>query len=106
VKRIRVLVVDDSPFMRRNLPRLLESDPDIEVVGTANNGVEALEKIKLLHPDVVTLDVEMPVLDGLSALRRIMTEVPTPVIMVSSVTGPGAATTVEALAAGAGEVVL
>jgi two-component system chemotaxis response regulator CheB len=100
-RNIRVLVVDDSAFMRRNLPRLLETDPDIHVVGTAADGEEGLRLVKSLHPDVVTLDVQMPVMDGLTALRRIMDEAPTPVVMVSSTTGEGTAETIEALSLGA-----
>ena len=98
---IRTLVVDDSVFLRRTLPRLLETDPSIEVVGTAANGQEAIAKAKELRPDVITLDIVMPVMDGLTALKHIMREVPTPVVVVSSVTHEGARETVEALAAGA-----
>ncbi|PZN09664.1 MAG: chemotaxis response regulator protein-glutamate methylesterase, partial [Bacillota bacterium] len=98
---IRVLVVDDSAFMRAVITRLLTADPELEVVGTARDGLEAVEKARALRPDVVTLDVEMPRLDGLSALRRIMAECPCPVVMVSSLTQEGAATTVRALALGA-----
>jgi len=101
VREIRVLVVDDSAFLRRNLPRILESDPTIKVVGTAANGAEAIQKVKELRPDVVTLDVLMPVMDGLTALKHIMRETPTPVVMISSVTRQGAQETLEALSLGA-----
>jgi len=83
---IRVLIVDDSAFMRNALGKMLASDPDIEVVGIARDGVEALEKVALLKPDLVTMDVEMPRMDGIEALRRIMATSPLPVIMVSSLT--------------------
>lgn len=99
--KIRVLVVDDSSFLRRTLPRLLESDPGIQVIDTAVNGVEALEKAKLLRPDVITLDVIMPVMDGLTALKLIMQQVPTPVVMLSSTTDEGARETLMALEFGA-----
>jgi two-component system chemotaxis response regulator CheB len=98
---IRVLVADDSAFMRTALTRMIESDPQLRVSGTAQNGLETLEKITALQPDVVTLDVEMPKLNGLETLKRIMQEVPRPVIMVSSLTQEGAETTLEALAIGA-----
>lgn len=98
---IRVLVADDSAVMRTVLSRMLESSPTVRVCGTARNGLEAVEKIKLLKPDVVTLDVRMPVLDGIEALKRIMGECPCPVIMVSSCTQQGAEATLEALSAGA-----
>ncbi len=100
-KRIEVLVVDDSAYMRKVVSNLLESDENIVVIGTARDGLDALEKIKSLKPDVVTLDVEMPRLDGLSALQRIMKECPTPVIMLSSLTQDGSETTVKALTLGA-----
>lgn len=99
--RIRVLVIDDSAFMRRNLPRILESDPEITVVGTAADGAEGLQKILELRPDVVTLDVMMPVMDGLTALKHIMREAPTPVVMLSSTTSDGARETIKALGLGA-----
>jgi two-component system, chemotaxis family, protein-glutamate methylesterase/glutaminase len=99
--KIRVLVVDDSAFLRRALPRILESDPEITVVATASNGAEGVRLVKELRPDVVTLDVMMPGLDGLSALRQIMREAPTPVVMVSSLTAEGEKETLEALALGA-----
>lgn len=82
--KVRVLIVDDASFMVKALRDILESDPDIEVIGTAKNGKEALEKIKLLSPDVVTLDVDMPVMDGLSAVRHIMIHAPVPIVMLSS----------------------
>ena len=99
--RIRVLIVDDSPFMRKALERMLLEAEDIEVVGSARDGLDALEKIPLLKPDIVTLDVEMPRMDGLSCLKRIMVEMPLPVLMVSSLTQEGAHATLEALALGA-----
>lgn len=98
---IRVLIVDDSAFMRKALSIMLESDPEIEVAGTARDGLEAIEKVHTLKPDIVTLDIEMPRMDGLTALRRIMREHPVPVIMVSSLTQEGAQATIEALEAGA-----
>jgi len=98
---VRVLVVDDSAFMRYTIAKHLETEPAISVVGTARDGLEALAKIPALRPDVVTLDVEMPRMDGLAALQRIMAECPTPVIMLSSVTQRGARTTIQALMRGA-----
>jgi len=98
---IRVLVADDSAFMRTALTRMIQSDPSLQVSGTAQNGQEALEKIASLRPDVVTLDVEMPGLNGLETLARIMRDFPRPVIMVSSLTQEGAETTLEALSIGA-----
>lgn len=100
-RKIRVLVVDDSPFMRKALSTMLSQAPDIQVVGAARDGVEALEKIRALRPDLVTLDVEMPRMDGLATLRAIMREMPLPVLMVSSLTREGAQTTLEALDLGA-----
>jgi two-component system chemotaxis response regulator CheB len=98
---IRVLIADDSAVMRAALSRVVESAPSLEVCGTARHGLEALEKIRQLRPDVVTLDVEMPMLNGLEVLKRIMKEFPRPVIMVSSLTQQGAEITVEALGVGA-----
>ncbi len=98
---IRVLIADDSAVMRTALSRLLDASPQIRVCGTARNGQEVIEKTKLLQPDVITLDVEMPVLNGVEALKRIMSECPCPVIMVSSATRKGAEVTLEALSAGA-----
>ena len=98
---VKVLVADDSAFMRTALKRMIESDPSLRVIGTAQTGMEALEKVKSLQPDVVTLDIEMPGLNGLETLKRIMQESPRPVIMVSSLTQEGAETTLEALDLGA-----
>ncbi|RMF57595.1 MAG: chemotaxis response regulator protein-glutamate methylesterase [Bacteroidetes bacterium] len=98
---IRVLVVDDSAFMRKALSMMLEEDDQIQVVDTARDGLEAIEKVRALRPDVVTLDVEMPRMDGLTALKQIMKEAPCPVIMISSLTREGAQATLEALDAGA-----
>lgn len=98
---IRVLVVDDSAFMRTALTRMIVCDSELSVVGTAVNGNDALQKIPDLDPDVITLDMEMPGIDGLETLRRIMSQFPRPVIMVSSATVKGAETTLDALEAGA-----
>jgi two-component system chemotaxis response regulator CheB len=98
---IRVMVVDDSAFMRTALTRMIAYDSELSVVGTAVSGTEALQKIPELNPDVITLDMQMPGIDGLETLRCIMTQFPRPVIMVSSVTVKDAETTLEALEAGA-----
>ena len=98
---VKVMIVDDSAFVRRVIGKLLAEDPEIEVIGSANNGQEALEKIPLFKPDVIVLDIEMPVLDGLSTLRRLMKTHPLPVIMLSTYTRPGSQATLEALALGA-----
>ncbi len=98
---IRVLVVDDSATVRALLSRRLNADPAVEVVGTASDGLEALERIAELRPDVVTLDIEMPRLDGLGTLKRIMQLFPMPVVMVSSQTRDGADATLQALELGA-----
>src|SRR4030088_1655951 len=99
--RIRVLVVDDSAFMRTALTRMIGSAPDLQVAGTACDGTEALEKIALLDPDVVTLDIEMPKLSGIETLRCIMAKWPRPVIMVSATTENSAEISFKALGAGA-----
>lgn len=98
---IRVLVVDDSAFMRKILSDLFAAETDFEVIDTARNGREAIDRIRRLRPDVVTMDVEMPVLDGISALEIIMKEAPTRVVMVSSQTREGADATIRALEKGA-----
>ncbi len=100
-ERVRVLVVDDSALMRKLIPLILERDPDIEVVGTAMDGAFALRKIAELHPDVVTLDLEMPRMDGIETLRMIMRNAPLPVIVFSTHSKEGAYSTFKALALGA-----
>jgi len=101
MSRIRVLVVDDSAFIRYTLAKSLNEEPDIEVIDTARDGLEAVEKAQALHPDVLTLDIEMPRLNGLQALSRIMRQSPCPVIMLSTLTQDGARETLKALALGA-----
>ena len=98
---VRVLVVDDSAFMRKSLTTMLEEGKQIQVVGVARNGEEAVQQVQQLKPDVVTMDVEMPGMTGLQALQQIMTKNPVPVIMVSSVTVEGAQETLQALEWGA-----
>ena len=98
---IRVLIADDSAFMRKVLSDMFASQPDFEVAGTARNGQETVEKVRELSPDLVTLDVNMPVMDGLEALDIIMKEHPIPVVMLSSLTQKGTEQTVKALALGA-----
>jgi two-component system, chemotaxis family, protein-glutamate methylesterase/glutaminase len=98
---INVIVVDDSAFMRKSLSLMLESDPQIKVIATARDGQEGIEKIKQLKPDLVTMDIEMPTMDGLTALAIIMKEIPVPVLMVSSLTTDGAKATLDALNLGA-----
>jgi two-component system chemotaxis response regulator CheB len=100
-ERIKVLIVDDSALVRRMLTEMLSSDPAIAVLGTANDAYDAREKIKALNPDVLTLDVEMPRMDGLTFLRNLMRLRPMPVIMVSSLTERGAEVTLDALSVGA-----
>jgi two-component system, chemotaxis family, protein-glutamate methylesterase/glutaminase len=99
--KIRVLIVDDSALMRQVLTSLLSKDPDIEVIGSASDPYIAREKIKALHPDVLTLDVEMPKMDGLTFLEKLMRGHPMPVVMVSSLTEAGCQTTLRALELGA-----
>jgi len=101
MKKIRVLVVDDSALMRNVLSSLLSSDPGIEVIGTAPDPYVARDKIKALNPDVLTLDVEMPRMDGLTFLEKLMSGHPMPVVMVSSLTEAGCETTIRALELGA-----
>ncbi|MBE8951427.1 MAG: response regulator, partial [Quinella sp. 3Q1] len=98
---IRVLIADDSAFMRKVLSDLFKSQSDFEVVGTAVNGQDAIEKVKKFQPDVLTLDVIMPVMDGLNALAVIMEQCPLPVVMVSSTTQKGTNETIRALSLGA-----
>lgn len=99
--KIRVLVVDDSAFMRKVITDMIHQQKEIEVIDTAKNGQEAIDKIVKLKPDVVTLDIEMPIMDGLTALERIMDSSPLPVIMLSSLTKEGADATIRSLELGA-----
>lgn len=103
---MRILVVDDSTFMRKIISDILNSVPEFTVVGTARDGSDALEQIEKMHPDVITLDVTMPRMDGLTALKHIMKQYPLPVIMLSSFTREGAETTLKALEYGAFDYVL
>jgi two-component system, chemotaxis family, protein-glutamate methylesterase/glutaminase len=98
---IRVLVVDDSAFMRKFITDILQEDPEIQVVGTARNGKDALSRIPMIKPDVITLDVEMPEMDGLTCLKEIVRQYEIPVIMLSSLTQEGAKKTIESLENGA-----
>lgn len=98
---VKVLIVDDSSFFRRRLTEILSADPDLEVVDTATNGREAVDKALALKPDVITMDIEMPVLDGISAVREILQSQRTPILMFSSLTHEGAKATLDALDAGA-----
>jgi len=100
-QQVSVLIVDDSAFMRKALQMMLESDPNIKVIGQARDGEEGVEKVKRLKPDLVTMDIEMPRMDGLTALREIMAHNPTPVMMISSLTSDGAKATLDALDLGA-----
>ena len=98
---VKVLVVDDSGFFRRRVSEILSSDSNIQVVGTATNGREAIDQVLALKPDVITMDYEMPMMDGITAVRQIMQRCPTPVLMFSSLTHEGARVTLDALDAGA-----
>ena len=100
-RKIRILIVDDSSFVRMAIRRIRSADPDIEVVGAAIDGADGVRKTMELKPDLVTMDVEMPVMDGISALKQIMAKEPTKVIMVSTLTNEGAKATFDALEAGA-----
>ncbi|MGN8274050.1 chemotaxis response regulator protein-glutamate methylesterase [Pseudomonas sp. SMV71] len=98
---VKVLVVDDSGFFRRRVSEILSADTTIQVVGTATNGKEAIDQALALKPDVITMDYEMPMMDGITAVRHIMQRCPTPVLMFSSLTHEGARVTLDALDAGA-----
>lgn len=98
---IKILIADDSAFMRKLLSDLFAKEPDFTVLDTARNGKEAIDKIKLLKPDLVTMDVNMPVMDGLTALEILMKECRLPVVMISSLTKAGADATIKALSLGA-----
>ncbi len=99
--KTRVLIVDDSSFMRMAIRSILSKDPAFDIVGTAADGMEGVEKALALKPDIITMDVEMPRMDGITALKQIMAKAPTKVIMVSTLTNEGAKSTFEALDAGA-----
>lgn len=100
---VKVLVVDDSGFFRRRVTEILAGDPQIQVVGTASNGREAVDQTLALRPDVITMDYEMPVMDGITAVREIMQRCPTAVLMFSSLTYEGARVSLDALDAGAAD---
>lgn len=101
MKQIRAIVIDDSAFMRKVISDILASDPRVNVIATGRNGEDGIKKIRELHPDVVTLDVHMPVMDGIEALSIIMKERPTPVVMLSSETKEGAIKAIQAISNGA-----
>ncbi len=101
MSKIKILIVDDSIFMRKALESIFKEEADLEIVGLARNGQEAIEMVEKFAPDVITMDIEMPVMDGLTALERIMQSNPTPTIMVSSLTQEGAEATLKALDLGA-----
>lgn len=100
-KRIKLLIVDDSAFMRKAIQIMVESEQDIEVVGMARDGEQGVEMVKNLHPDCVTMDIEMPRMNGLEAIEIIMRDNPTPILVVSSITTEGASITLDALDKGA-----
>lgn len=104
-RSIRILITDDSAFMRRAISRMLEGEADFQIVGTANSGEDALQKARALAPDVITMDVEMPGIGGLEAIRRLAAERPTPIIMVSALTREGAETTLRGLELGASDFI-
>jgi two-component system, chemotaxis family, protein-glutamate methylesterase/glutaminase len=105
MKKIRVLIIDDSAVVRQTLSTIISSDPQIEVMGTAADPFIAAEKIKNEVPDVITLDVEMPRMDGVTFLKRIMSQHPIPVVIISSLTEKGAETSLKALEYGAVEII-
>jgi len=101
MNKIKVLIVDDSSFMRNTLKTIIDKNSDLELVGVAHNGLEAVDLARELNPDIITMDIEMPKMTGLEALKIIMSENPVPVIMVSSLTSEGADATLQALDLGA-----
>lgn len=104
-KKIRVLIVDDSAVVRQTMSSILQTDPDIEVMGTAGDPYIAAKRIQMEVPDVITLDVEMPRMDGITFLRKIMTQHPIPVLIISSLTEEGSQTALKALEYGAVDVI-
>lgn len=98
---VKVLIVDDSSFFRHQIRAIIDAHPQLSVVGEASNGREAIEKTKQLKPDIITMDYEMPLMDGITSVRHIMSECPTPILMFSSLTLQGARVTLDALEAGA-----
>lgn len=104
-KKIGVLIVDDSAVVRQTLSDILSSDPQITVIGTASNPLIAAERLKKIIPDVITLDVEMPVMDGITFLQKLMSQHPIPVVIVSSLAGKGSETALRAMECGAVEVI-
>lgn len=98
---VKVLIVDDSSFFRKRLTEIIDADPRLQVIGTAANGQEAIDQLQALRPDVVTMDLEMPIMDGISAVRKIKALRQTPVLMLSTWTTDGAKSTLDALEAGA-----
>ncbi|AAV81953.1 UNVERIFIED_ORG: two-component system chemotaxis response regulator CheB [Idiomarina abyssalis] len=100
---VKVLVVDDSAFFRRRVTEILEDNTNIKVIGSANNGEEAVEQSRTLKPDVITMDIEMPVMNGIDAVKAIMSSNPCPILMFSSLTHEGATATLNALEAGAAD---
>ena len=103
---IRTLIVDDSASVRQTLASILSADPEIEVIGTASDPYAAARRIAQVAPDVITLDVEMPRMDGITFLRKLMSQHPIPVVMCSSLTEENSATLLQALEAGAVDVIL
>jgi two-component system chemotaxis response regulator CheB len=106
VQKIRVLIIDDSATVRQTLASILESDPQIEVIGVASDPFVAAKRIAEEIPDVITLDVEMPRMDGITFLRKLMAQKPIPVVMCSSLTEAGSETLLQALEAGAVDIIL
>ena len=104
-KRIRVLIVDDSAVVRQTLQEILESDQRIEVMATAQDPIVAAEKISKQVPDVITLDIEMPRMDGITFLQKIMSQHPIPIVICSSLTTKGSQTAIKALEYGAVEII-
>jgi two-component system chemotaxis response regulator CheB len=91
-EKVKVLIVDDATFMRKALAQILELDPGLEIVGSAKNGLDALGKVRTLRPDIITLDIDMPIMDGLTAIKHIMIEMPIPIVVLSSLIHDGSIT--------------